>query len=79
MNFQASLAARWDHVTAFGQWNASGCAALYQAMLGPYDPDLGDHDGRATGGRKLDPCVTSWRRAAHPSGTPIFQLPGKKT
>lgn len=38
LNFPASVAARCDHVTGFGQWNVSRCAAVYHVILGPYDP-----------------------------------------
>lgn len=73
LNFPASLAAICDHVTALGQWNVSGCAGLYNVILGPQNlPCPWSVWWRAIGGRSLDPPITSRRRAAHSSGTPIL-------
>ena len=60
----------WPFWANGSEW---GCCSVFMLGLAHVIfPLLGNHHGRATKGRGLDPCIASWRTAAHPSGTPIL-------
>ena len=62
----------WPFWANGSEW---GCCSVF--MLGLVHvifPLLGNHQGRATKGRSLGPCIASWRTTPHPSGTPILTL-----